>query len=546
MIHYPIGEILMEMGAVTAAQLEAALHVQSASGLKLGEILLQLNFATPKELARSMALQQERDYTDLETLVPQKEALAAVGMEFAQLNLILPLKVEARTLDVAAADPDDDLRDVLEEMTGLTPRFSISEPQSLARHIQRYYEALESPFEERIAAIVSGTPKKADIVGLSDLIIRHAITERASDIHITPETLSTHVFFRIDGVLHHYYALPPAFHYPLLTHMKVQGKLDVIENLKSQSGEFSVTFPEDRYAVRISTVPTIKGEKAALRLLSTSSAIYNLQELGFEEEMMERIERQLRKNSGLLLLVGPSGSGKTTTLYSLMRKVDILGQNVMSIEEPVEFKLPFISQLEVNRHTGLTFAAGLRHIARQDPDVIVIGEILDKETGQLAIQDALGGHLVLSTMFGSRFQSVITKLKNLPINSHVLADGLNAILSQRLIRRLCPHCKEAVEVDRETLQEHLPAAAALPGDATYRLYRHVGCDHCKQSGYLGRIALCELLEIDKEVRQMIRTDRESHELDAYLAAQQVKSLEEDALAKLLQGITDIAEITRLF
>jgi type II secretory ATPase GspE/PulE/Tfp pilus assembly ATPase PilB-like protein len=251
-------------------------------------------------------------------------------------------------------------------------------------------------------------------------------------------------------------------------------------------------------------------------------------------------------------LAQPSGGFTATTTAP-----EMIGQiQILDLEDPAaardlllaekEALLAQAAEVEVNRHTGLTFAAGLRHIARQDPDVIVIGEILDKETGQLAIQDALGGHLVLSTMFGSRFQSVITKLKNLPINSHVLADGLNAILSQRLIRRLCPHCKEAVEVDRETLQEHLPAAAALPGDATYRLYRHVGCDHCKQSGYLGRIALCELLEIDKEVRQMIRTDRESHELDAYLAAQQVKSLEEDALAKLLQGITDIAEITRLF
>ncbi|MEA3374232.1 MAG: ATPase, T2SS/T4P/T4SS family [Campylobacterota bacterium] len=548
MIHYPIGEIFKEMGIVAQPQLDAALHVQKASNIKLGEILVKLNFVTVQELARAVALQKQLDYIDLETYVPQADALSLIDQEFVQLNALLPLYLENDTLHIATSNPDNDMSSYLQEMTGKAIRFVVSDALSIARCIQLYYEQLKDPIEVKIGSIIESAVEgnEIDIIELAELIIDNAIKDRATDIHIMPELVSSHIFYRVDGVMQHYYSLPNKLHHILISRLKVLGKLDIIENFKAQSGEFHFNFLQTDYNIRISTIPTMKGEKIALRLLPENFSLYSLEDLGFEPELVTKLESYLKKSSGMILIIGPSGNGKTTTLYALLRKINILERNVLSIEEPVEFQLPFVSQLQVNLKTGFTFSKGLRHIARQDPDVIVIGEILDEETAQLAVRSSLTGHLILSTTFGNRPSSLLTRLKDFHVDRHTLSDGLIAIISQKLIRRLCPHCKEPIEISKEKLAGKFATSSVqyLPHD-TFTIYRPGGCIHCKNSGYLGRMALAELFEIDDKIRKMIDSDQNSLELDLYAKEQMMKELVDDALLKVINGDTSLEEVQRI-
>ncbi|MDX1296287.1 MAG: ATPase, T2SS/T4P/T4SS family, partial [Sulfurimonadaceae bacterium] len=355
MINYPIGEIFQETGIVSPEQLKAALHVQKASRLKLGEILVKLNFVTYTELARVVAMQKDLDYVDLHASVPEDEALTLIDQETALNNALIPMRLKDELLHVVTANPDDDMRDYLQTLTGKTVRFEVSDVPSIAKFVQFYYGQLQGSIETKIETLIesANNDEEIDIIELSELIIENAVKDRATDIHIIPELLSSHVFYRIDGVLQHYFSLPTALHHYLITRLKVLGNLDIVENLKSQSGEFEYHFLDSDYSVRISAVPTMKGEKIAMRLLPENFMLYSMEDLGFEEAMIEKITAYLHKNSGMVLIIGPSGSGKTTTLYSMLRKVNILERNVLSIEEPVEFQLPFVSQLEVNHGSGM-------------------------------------------------------------------------------------------------------------------------------------------------------------------------------------------------
>ena len=547
MIAYPLGEILKEMGVVTDAQLEAALHAQKASHMKVGELLVELNFVTPKELARAVSIQKDIDYVDIESVVPQSDALALIEQEFAQANTLLPLKLEGDTLHVVTADPDEQMLDYLREMTGKQIQFALSDFHSIVKFSRFYYEQPENSIETKIEKIIEHIDDQSDVVDLASLIIDSAFINRATDIHIMPEVVSSHIFYRIDGVLQHFYALPSTLHYPLISHLKILGKLDIAQNIKIQSGEFSVSFLEADHPIRISAVPTSKGEKIALRLQSADFALYALEDLGYTPAMIETIDTYLNKGSGMLLVIGPSGSGKTSTLYAMMRRINILERNVVSIEEPVEFRLPFVSQIEVNPPAGLTYAKGLKHIARQDPNVIVIGEVLDQETAQLAIQSSLSGQLVLTTNFGNNPSSTFSKLKDYHIDFHSLADGLSAIITQRLVRRLCHHCKEAVEMDRERLLREFPAAEEVlrSGKDSFQVYTPKGCTHCKGSGYHGRIVLATLFEVDQRVRDMLLRNADLFDSEHYVSDKHIKNFEEDALFKVLQGHTSIEEVKRV-
>lgn len=548
MKHNLIGKILHEMGILEQAQLDAALHAQKASQLKLGEILVKLNFVSEKELALAIAKQYDIEYIELEHYVPQIDTLSLIDEEFAKLNTLLPILVENNILYVATSKPDEDMKTYLQDITDMKIAFKVSTATSIRKSIYINYDQSQETIETRIDNMIvkAAEENEADIIRLVDLIIEHAIKERATDIHIVPEMVSSHIFYRIDGVLHHYHSFPLSFHQILSTRLKVLSKLDIANHIITQTGEFKHKNMVTNFNIRTSIIPTVKGEKIALRLLPEISTLYSLDSLGFESDLIQTLQAHLNKYSGMILIIGPSGSGKSTTLYSLLRRINILERNVISIEEPVEFPLPFINQIEINPKIGITYAESIRNVARQDPDVIVVGEILDKETAKLALQASTGGHLVLSTIFGNHPLGIITRLLDFQVDPSTIADGLTAILSQRLVRRLCSYCKESVQVTKdELLREFKTKILGNRQEKVFTIYRPKGCIHCKNTGYNGRVALVEFLEIDHSLCNLIECGKVSLNLEEYAKKNGIKTLKDDALIKVLTGLIDIEESKRI-
>ncbi len=544
-----IGTVLKEMGTVTQEQIDAAMHVQRVTNEVLGKILVQLNFVTTDELARAIASQFRLDYIDLNGYVPMRETLDLVDKEFALLNMVIPLKIEEGVLVVATEWPDDDqIRDSLQESTGYPIRFAVCDSDTLAKYLQFYYERSDSSVEELIDEIMKMPVDEIDAIAFVDILISDAIKERASDIHIMPERFTSHIFYRIDGVLKHAYSIPMTLYTTVVNRIKLLGKLDISQHLQPLNGEFDIDFYQSSYNIRVSSIPTLNGEKLALRLMPEHIKLYNLENLGFEPDFLEQINHDLQKRSGIILIIGSSGSGKTTTLYAMLRKIDILKRNVITTEEPVEHHIPFVNQVQINRQTDYTFDKALHHIARQDPDVISIGEILDDETAKLTIRSSVTGHLILSTLSGGSAATAISRLRDFGINASLLADGLLSVVSQRLLRRLCNECKKEAELSKEELIEYFSESRemilSLPGD-TLKLYEPVGCKHCRESGFMGRIAVAEYFQVNDTIREMIGQNRSSLELQRYLRSQGGTDIKGDALKKLLRGTTSLQEVMRM-
>lgn len=546
-----IGEVLKDMNTVTQEQIDAALHVQKITYEAIGEILVNLNFITTDELAHAIALQYGLEYVDLDSYIPTKETIELIDKEFAILNMLLPLKVEEGVFVVATAHPNDDLVcQYLKENVAYPIRFVISDAQVIDKYLQFYYEQLEYPIENRINDMIKESVEKIeiDIITFLDLIINNALKDRVTDIHITPERFTTHIFYRIDGALKHSFSIPSALHKHIIIRTKVLCKLDIAQHFLPQNGDFVFSFLQNNYNTRASFIPTLHGEKLALRLTPENFKLLSIENLGFEADVAKQLSHNLQIKSGIILVTGSSGSGKTTTLYAMIRKIDILRRNVISVEEPVEYYLPFVDQVQINIPAKYTFDTALRNIARQDPDVIVIGEILDKEIAKLAIQNSVTGHLVLSTFSSSNAISAIERLKDLGVNKYLLADGLLSIVSQKLVRRLCNECKKDVEISKDELTKYFSESSemilSLPSEKV-KLYEAIGCEHCRQSGYMGRVAIVELLQIDDVIRDMMEHDKSSMEIQRYIHSTSMIDIKTDALQKLLGGTTSLQEVLRI-
>ena len=377
------------------------------------------------------------------------------------------------------------------------------------------------------------------------MIIDNAIKERATDIHIMPERLTSHIFYRVDGVLKHAYSIPTTLYNSVVIRIKVLGGLDISQHQQPQNGEFDIEFYQSYYSIRVSSIPTLNGEKLALRLMPENFKLFTLENLGFESNLVEMISDDLKKRSGIILIIGSSGSGKTTTLYAMLRKIDILKRNVMSVEEPVEYRLPFVNQIQINTRTDYTFDKALHHIARQDPDVIAIGEILDDETAKLAIRTSITGHLILSTLSGRSAVTAIARLRDLGTDTNLLSEGLLSVVSQKLLRRLCSECKKEVEISKDELIEYFSESReeimSLPGEKV-KIYEPVGCTHCRESGFVGRIAVVEYFRVDETIREMIEHGKSSAEMQRYIRSNGGTHIKADALKKLLKGTTSLQEI----
>ncbi len=545
-----LGELLKELGYLSEDQLQVALEIQKLRGESLGDILVELSFVSPQELAQAIAYQVGKEFVDLSLYTPSSEALKLIDKNTARQFEILPLAVEGDFLKLAVSDPFNvNILDLISRKTGMKVEVFVSDREGILRSIEIHYEQLTKPVEEQIKEAIKQAQKgESNAPLLVELFLNQGIMDRATDIHISPEMNASHVFYRIDGVLHHYYTFPKQIHPSVVSRVKILSGMDISEQRLPQDGGFSYSFIRETYDIRTSTAPTAYGENVVMRLLPKNLSLFNLRNLGFEEDTLKDFEEIVSKPYGMILVTGPTGSGKTTTLYAALRKINALRKNILTVEDPIEYKFPFIKQTQVNEKAGYSFATAIRHFLRQDPDVILVGEIRDEETAEMAVRAAITGHLVLSTVHTNDAVSTIPRLIDLKVKEYMIASGVLAISAQRLVRRICPFCKEHYKTTKQELETFGFSKEILDKYTDKEeiiLARGKGCEHCKGSGYLGRVAVLELLKIEEEIGDMIVRGLPPLAILQKAQEKGMRTLKEDGLLKILNGVSTPEEIKRV-
>jgi type IV pilus assembly protein PilB len=544
----PIGVLLKELGLISEEQIGVALDVQKINPKFLGEILVELDFITPNEVGEAIAIQNKLQFFDLDAITPSLEAIALVPQNIALSRLILPLFLEDDTLVVATQDVNDLMTlDYLRKESRKQIRFVIADKNKISRYTQIYYHELSNPIETEIRSLAKKAADKipVDIVRLVELLINNAVKDRTTDIHITPEGSATHVFYRIDGVMRHYYSIPIDLHHQMVARLKILAELDISEQRRPQDGAFTYDFLNEKFDLRVSSMPTNFGENIVMRLLGRNSSLFSLSHLGFTPANIQKIEHYFAKPYGVILVVGPTGSGKTTTLYSALRKINPLEKNVLTVEDPIEYRFSFVKQTQVNRKAGYMFDTALRSFMRQDPDVMLVGEIRDAETAELAIRASITGHLVLSTLHTNDAVGTIPRLADLGIPNYLIGSGLQAIIAQRLIRKLCPYCKTATPITSEELSAKGVNTKLIHEYPTEVIYEACGCERCQNTGYSGRQAIIEIFEVNDEIESMIVDGATTQSLLKAAQHYGMYSMREDGYIKVLQGISTFSEVDRV-
>lgn len=544
-----LGQLLLERGIITPEQLEEVLELQKKSKKFIGELLIEKGYVKKEDIIEALTEQKKADYVDLSKIKGVKtEIVKLIDENIARRFVCIPIAKEEDTLVVAMKDPMDIVAiDTLRRITGLRIKPVKGDETKIINFIDKFYSGLDN-IPETISELEGITEEEqemdvsqlkvaaedAPIVKFVNSLFVKAIEKRATDIHLEPREKDVSVRLRIDGILHNFPA-PPKSAYPgIVTRIKILSNLDIGERRLPQDGRIKIKIGQKEVDIRTSTLPTIYGEKIVMRLLDKEKLVLNMEELGFEKEELEKFKKALKKPYGMIIVTGPTGSGKTTTLYSGLTYINSPEKNIVTIEDPVEYQLEGINQVQVKPKIGLTFANVLRHLLRQDPDVIMVGEIRDLETAQIAIQASLTGHLVISTLHTNDTVSSISRLYYMGVEPYLIADAIHLILAQRLVRRICPECKtvdeEATEIIRETEKNKNLIA-----------YKGKGCSFCDFTGYYGRIAIYEVLEFTKEIREMVLSKKSDDEIREYAKKQGMKTLRESAIKKVIDGITTLSE-----
>jgi type IV pilus assembly protein PilB len=546
--HMPIGELLVDAGAVTRENLEQALAEQQRldEHVRIGEILVARNFVTTKALAQALAGQHGLEFVDLARVEVEGSATSLLTEQFARRAQVLPVRfLDENLVLVAVADPTnlrtaDDLRLAL----GLNIQLGVADASALEGTIERTYRVhieITRDGDEDAGSSLDDVLERGDgekpTIELVNSILSRAISEGASDVHFDPQPHETICRARIDGVLRRMAVIPKSMESSLMGRLKIMGQLDIAEKRLPQDASFSIRHGEHPVDVRVAVVPTKHGEHVVLRLLQRSVRL-DLPDLGLSPENEAVFLASVHQPYGAVIACGPTGSGKTTTLYAALDRLNDDGRAITTIEDPVEYQLPGVNQVETHSKIGLDFHRGLRTILRSDPDVLLIGEIRDEETAKIAVQAALTGHLVLTTLHTNDAPSAIARLKNMGVDPALLAASVNCIVAQRLARRLCAHCREPYVPGEAEL-----SAAGLTLEAGKTLYRAAGCLQCSGSGYRGRVALYEVLPVQGSVRTAVEGSTE--ELAAAASEQGMTTLREDGLRRCLEGTTSLDEVRRV-
>jgi len=547
-----LGELLLENGLLTPEQLETALAEQQRQHLPLGQVLLAQGLVDEAALAGVLSLHFKVPQIDFSRARVEKEALALIPESYARENTILPIRLRNDELEVATIDPGD--LALLAELKVLTrkrikPVLAVS--SEINKAILQYYK-LEAGVSRHVRSFeetfqpAGGAPRRlaevkqdAPVVQIVDLIIAQGVEERASDIHIEPQQNHLRVRFRIDGVLHDATRLPVTLAAPIASRLKLLANLDIVDKRHSQDGQIQTTVEGRPLDIRVGTIETIWGEKVVLRLLERSRSILRLDTLGFSPAARETFMDLIRSPYGMILVTGPTGSGKTTTLYAALNELNSVEQNVMTIEDPVEYTFENINQIQINRLAGITFANGLRSILRQDPDAILVGEIRDKETAEISVQSALTGHLVLSSLHATDAVGAIYRFLEMGIEPFMVASSVIGVEAQRLVRRICEQC---VVADKPALEE-FAFYESIGGKGTI-FKRGTGCNHCSHTGFYGRIGIFEILKLNDSIKQLIVRSASPEALRKQVIQNGMTTLRESGLAKIDEGLTTIGEVMR--
>jgi len=554
----PIGQLLVEEKIISKEQLELALVEQKKSHKRLGEVISELGFASERDVLRTLATRLNVEYVDTPVFIVESDAVKLVPESLARRYNILPAYVRAGSLTIATNDPLDFacLEDI-EMITGMEIRTVLSPMSEIDRAINRIYskksseDILGNIKDEFSVSYVSTNEKEveadsimndridsAPIVKLVNSLIMEAYQQNASDIHIEPEELFTRIRFRIDGDLQSHNELSKDLHQLITTRIKIISGMNIAEKRIPQDGSFQFKSDYFKVDMRVSSLPTAYGEKLVLRLLGADRNIdYDLNGLGLSEQTIETIEKAVRLPHGIILVTGPTGSGKTTTLYSMLAKISDPRKAIVTIEDPIERKFIGITQVQVNPRAGMTFASGLRSILRQDPDTIMVGEIRDTETAEIAIRAAITGHLVLSTIHTNDALSTIVRLVDMGVEPFMVASSVRCIIAQRLVKKLCVHCrKESVVSITDNLLLHSDLKVA---------HMPVGCTHCNNTGYSGRMAVFEIVLIDARLERMISEGASVDDLKKYASEKKLRTLREELMDLVNKGTTSIDEAVRI-
>jgi len=552
-----LGVVLVKSGTITIDQLGAALSAAGERGCNLARVLIEDKLLTEEQFVATLAQQLGLEFVDLATYPVDAAAARLVSETLARRYLALPIGWWEGRLIVAMADPSnvfaiDDIRALTsaevrqvvataEAVTGAINKYHRKDSE--AEHVSAEASANSAPVEDNRLGSLKDVREDAPIVRLVNLLISQAITDRASDIHVEPTGKDVRIRYRIDGVLHDVMRSPRNIQNGMISRLKVMANINIAERRVPQDGRITTTIEGHPVDLRVATLPTVNGEKVVMRILDNANANLRLAELGFLPANMERYQSSYTKAYGTILVTGPTGSGKTTTLYATLNILNQPSKNVITVEDPVEYQLDGINQVQVNTKAGLTFATALRTILRADPDIILVGEIRDRETAGIAVEAALTGHLVLSTLHTNDSATTPNRLVEMGVEPFLVGSALDCIVAQRLARKLCDRCKQAYPVDKGTLMAMGwdNVGVELPAE----LFRSVGCEVCGNTGYTGRFAVHEVLTVNEEVERMIVEHAQADDIRKAAIADGMVTLREAGLLGAAAGITSLDEVLRV-
>jgi general secretion pathway protein E len=538
-----LGEILIEKRLITQEDLDRALELQRERGDKLGKILVDLGFVANRDVLASLSEQLQVPLLTIEgppAISPETESLSP---KFLRQFRCLPVALRDHTVLLAMADPlDFETRATVASCTGLAVEAGIAPEQEILDAIDKFY-GQTSKNETEVTTPIGDTEdlehlrdmaSEAPVIRLVNAMIAQAVEKRASDIHIEPFEKEFRVRYRIDGVLVSQEPPPREFKAAIISRVKLMARLNIAERRLPQDGRIKIKTLGREVDLRVSTLPTLYGESVVMRLLDRSAGdFYDLERLGFDQHMLSRMEYYTSLPHGIFMVTGPTGSGKSTTLYSALKRINQSDKKIITIEDPVEYQMDGINQIHVNPQIGLTFAAGLRHIVRQDPDVIMVGEIRDRETADIAIRAALTGHFVYSTLHTNDAPSAISRLTDMGVENYLITSSLVSVLAQRLVRVICKDCKQSA------------GTRITPDGETIEVFRGAGCETCFGTGFRGRIGIFELMELDEELRGAIMRNEDASKITNLARRHGMRNLREDGWLKVRHGVSTAEEVMRV-
>jgi general secretion pathway protein E len=540
-----LGEILIERKLITEEDLERALELQKERGDKIGKTLVDMGFIAMRDVLAALSVQLEVPLVSIDSPPFVSAETEALSPRFLRQFRCLPMSREDHTITLAMADPlDVETIAAVRHCTGLKISTVLAPEQEIVDAIDKYYgesaARAEADFEFQAGEMsedlehLRDMASEAPVIRLVNAIIASAVEKRASDIHLEPFEKEFRIRYRVDGVLYNQDPPPRELKAAMISRVKLMAKLNIAERRLPQDGRIKIKTLGREVDLRVSTLPTLYGESVVMRLLDRSAGdFYDLGSLGFDNYMLGRMEYYTSLPHGIFLVTGPTGSGKSTTLYSALKRINLSDKKIITIEDPVEYQMDGINQLHVNTQIGLTFASGLRHIVRQDPDVIMVGEIRDRETADIAIRSSLTGHFVFSTLHTNDAPSAITRLTDMGMENYLITSSVVAVLAQRLVRVICAHCKTE------------SGTRIAPDGNNVMCYAGRGCEHCFGSGYSGRMGIFELMELGDEIRQLIMKNADAASITNVARRNGMRNLREDGWLKVMSGVTTADEVMRV-